>query len=245
MDMKSKRKIKNFKILIFILISLFTINACDKITELEESVASKIIQKKMSEGSETRSQNNDSSLGDIIAYESEFLYESEVKAGNEGYIIMEAITEEEKVEETSAEHPYNIYNFPYIKNINIGQDKFLTQINTIRKNIDKYLESVVTVEGMYGTYISHDNSLTYPIVYRNGPGCCGNDDYDGFLLINVENAYKGDEALRLNDWIKVTGTPFMHEHTNNVGEKEYYLFLVATSIDRLDLKSRGAEMVND
>ena len=241
MDMKSKRKIKNYKILIFVLISLFTITACDKITELEESVASKIIQKKMAE-------KDIDSVSNVYDSEEEIqtsLYESEVKAGNEGYIIMEAITEEEKVEETSAEHPYNIYNFPYIKNINIGQDKFLTQINTIRKNIDKYLESVVTVEGMYGTYISHDNSLTYPIVYRNGPGCCGNDDYDGFLLINVENAYKGDEALRLNDWIKVTGTPFMHEHTNNVGEKEYYLFLVATSIDRLDLKSRGAEMVND
>ena len=239
--MKSKRKIKNYKILIFVLISLFTITACDKITELEESVASKIIQKKMAE-------KDIDSVSNVYDSEEEIqtsLYESEVKAGNEGYIIMEAITEEEKVEETSAEHPYNMYNFPYIKNINIGQDKFLTQINTIRKNIDKYLESVVTVEGMYGTYISHDNSLTYPIVYRNGPGCCGNDDYDGFLLINVENAYKGDEALRLNDWIKVTGTPFMHEHTNNVGEKEYYLFLVATSIDRLDLKSRGAEMVND
>ena len=98
---------------------------------------------------------------------------------------------------------------------------------------------------MYGTYISHDNSLTHPIVYRNGPGCCGNDDYDGFLLINVENAYTGDEPLRLNDWIKVVGTPFMHEHTNNKGENEEYLFLIATSIEKMDLKSRGAEMVND
>ena len=210
-------------------------------------MANNIIQKRS--GKITQG-NLDQTGSQAHPYESEgsqaHPYEGQsVKAANEDYIILQEITEEEKVEETSAEHPYQTYNFPYTKNINIGDNKFLTQINTIRKNIDRFTESVVTLEGMYGTYISHDNSMTHPIVYRNGPGCCGNDDYDGFLLINVENAYKGDTPLRLNDWVKVVGTPFMHEHTNNVGEKEEYLFLIATSIEKMDLKSRGAEMVND
>ena len=225
--------------LIFLVLS-FT--SCSKIEELEKNMANSIIQKRMGNG-ETRAGNEpkESPLSQYRPYDDE----TEVKAANRDYIILQEITDEEKVEETSAEHPYQNYTFPYIKNINIGEYKFLTQINTIRKNIEKYTESVVTLEGMYGTYISHDNSMTHPIVYRNGPGCCGNDDYDGFLLINVENAYQGATPLRLNDWIKVVGTPFMHEHTNNVGEKEEYLFLIATSIEKLDLKSRGAEMVND
>lgn len=233
-----KKNIKKMNIVIIFILSVATIVSCSKINELEKNVANSIKSGKMKQLNLDQSEFpiEQSEEGDI---------EQSVKAGNEDYIIMQEITEEEKVEETSAEHPYQIYNFVYPKNINIGQDKFLTQINTIRKNIEKFTESVVTLEGMYGMYISHDNSMTHPIVYRNGPGCCGNDDYDGFLLINVENAYQGAEPLRLNDWIKVVGTPFMHEHTNNVGEKEEYLFLIVTSIEKLDLKSRGAEMVND
>ena len=242
-----KKNIKKMNIVIIFLMAVFSMYSCSKIEEFEKNVANEIIQKRVGYGGQAGSQAHPYE-NEAHPYESETQpYESEqsVKAGNEDYIIMQEITEEEKVEETSAEHPYQIYNFVYPKNINIGQDKFLTQINTIRKNIEKFTESVVTLEGMYGMYISHDNSMTHPIVYRNGPGCCGNDDYDGFLLINVENAYQGAEPLRLNDWIKVVGTPFMHEHTNNVGENEEYLFLIATSIEKLDLKSRGAEMVND
>ena len=256
-----KKNIKKLNNVLLFLMLILAISSCSKIEELEKNMANNIIQKRMGYGGE-------SAGSQAYPYEEAHLYEEahpyevqsgsqesgeiaqgnleqSVKAANEDYIILQEITEEEKVEETSAEHPYQTYNFPYIKNINIGENKFLTQINTIRKNIEKYAESVVTLEGIYGTYISHDNSMTHPIVYRNGPGCCGNDDYDGFLLINVENAYQGDTPLRLNDWIKVVGTPFMHEHTNNIGEKEEYLFLIATSIEKMDLKSRGAEMVND
>ena len=231
--------------LIFLVLS-FT--SCSKIEELEKNMANNIIQKrsgKMTQGYLEQSGSQAHPYEGQTGSQAHPYEGQSVKAANEDYIILQEITEEEKVEETSAEHPYQTYNFPYTKNINIGDNKFLTQINTIKKNIDRFTESVVTLEGMYGTYISHDNSMTHPIVYRNGPGCCGNDDYDGFLLINVENAYKGDTPLRLNDWIKVVGTPFMHEHTNNVGEKEEYLFLIATSIEKMDLKSRGAEMVND
>ena len=234
-------------IVIIFILSVATIVSCSKIDELENNVANSIKSGKMKQLNLNQSEFpiEQSEEGDESGEIKQLNIEQSVKAGNEDYIIMQEITEEEKVEETSAEHPYQVYNFVYPKNINIGQDKFLTQINTIRKNIEKFTESVVTLEGMYGMYISHDNSMTHPIVYRNGPGCCGNDDYDGFLLINVENAYQGAEPLRLNDWIKVVGTPFIHEHTNNVGENEEYLFLIATSIEKLDLKSRGAEMVND
>ena len=242
-----KKNIKKMNIVIIFILSVATIVSCSKIDELENNVANSIKSGKMKQLNLNQSEFpiEQSEEGDESGEIKQLNIEQSVKAGNEDYIIMQEITEEEKVEETSAEHPYQVYNFVYPKNINIGQDKFLTQINTIRKNIEKFTESVVTLEGMYGMYISHDNSMTHPIVYRNGPGCCGNDDYDGFLLINVENAYQGAEPLRLNDWIKVVGTPFIHEHTNNVGENEEYLFLIATSIEKLDLKSRGAEMVND
>lgn len=229
-----KKVLKNALLIFIIILSFLNIVSCDKIDALEESVANKIKE----ERGLTTSESDESNADNVNL-------SNEIKAKNEDYIILMEKTEEEKVEETSAEHPYPTYNFPSSKVINIGNDKFLTQINTIRKNIDKYEEATITLEGLYGKYISHDNSLTQYMVYRNGPGCCGNDDYDGFLLINIENAYTDPEPLRLNDWIRVTGTPFMYEHKNNLNEEEKYLFLIATSIKKMDLKTRGPEMVND
>ena len=83
---------------------------------------------------------------------------------------------------------------------------------------------------MYAPFYSRDGSKTAPVVYRRGPGCCGNDGWGGFLL-----KYDG-EYPNENDWIRVTGTPELIEEGDYLN-----LYLHVTS---LEVKvERGAEFV--
>lgn len=160
------------------------------------------------------------------------------KAANQFAVDKE--TDTVKVEETKAHHNYKEIELPSNAKIIIENDKFLTKINYIKNHIDEFKNSTITIEGMYGLYKSWDETFVYPMVYRNGPGCCGDDQYGGFYLINI------DESLyEIDDWIRVSGTPFMYEHTDSEGEVQKFLFLVVGSIETLSLKDRKAEMVND
>lgn len=66
--------------------------------------------------------------------------------------------------------------------LEIGEKMFLTQISDMYCNFDHYKDKTIIVEGMYAQFYSWDGSETAPVVYRNGPGCCGNDGWGGFLL---------------------------------------------------------------
>ena len=150
-------------------------------------------------------------------------------------------TEVETVEPTEAHRPYpSDFTMPTDKEVNIGEKQFLTKVNYIYNNIEKFANSHVTVEGMYGLYTSWDETFSFPMVYRNGPGNYGDDQYGGFYLVNVPM-----ESLSIDDWVKVRGMPFMYEHTDSENEVHNYLFLLAESIEVLDKKDRKAEMVND
>lgn len=107
---------------------------------------------------------------------------------------------------------------------------YITQINDIYYNFDKYKDKTIIVEGMYTVFSSWDNTQQVPVVYRLGPGCCGNDGWGGFFL-NYSKPFPND-----NDWIRVTGTPELVENGNNV-----MLYLNVTSLEVLD--TRGAEFV--
>lgn len=114
--------------------------------------------------------------------------------------------------------------------LEIGEKMFLTQINDMYYNFDNYKDKTVIVEGMYALFYSWDGSATAPVVYRRGPGCCGNDGWGGFLL-----KYDG-EYPNENDWIRVTGTP-------ELVEEGYYLNLYL-NVTSLEVKTeRGAEFV--
>lgn len=115
-------------------------------------------------------------------------------------------------------------------NLEIGEKMFLTQINDMYYNFDDYKDKTIIVEGMYARFYTWDGSGTTPVVYRNGPGCCGNDGWGGFLL-----KYDG-EYPNENDWIRVTGTPELVEDGSYLN-----LYLNVTS---LEIKTeRGAEFV--
>ena len=150
-------------------------------------------------------------------------------------------TEVETIEPTKAhrEYPADFKLTPDTEVV-IGERQFLTKINYIYNNIDKFTNSSIIVEGMYGMYKSWDETFVFPIVYRNGPAEYGDDQYGGFYLVNINQ-----DMYHLNDWIKVKGKPFIYEHTDSEGELQKFLFLVVENIDVLTLKERKAEMVNN
>lgn len=150
-------------------------------------------------------------------------------------------TEVETIEPTKAHRnwPSNFKLNPSTE-IVIGEKQFLTKIHHIHNNIDLYKNSTIIVEGMYGKYKSWDGTFESPIVYRNGPSEHGDDQFGGFFLVNID-----ESAYNINDWIRVTGKPFMHENTDSEGEIQHFLFLNVEKIDILSLKDRKAEMVND
>lgn len=150
-------------------------------------------------------------------------------------------TEVETIEPTEAHRPYpEDYSIKPSKEITIGEKEFLTRINYIYKHIDLFENSDIIIEGMYGLYTSWDETFTSPMVYRNGPGEYGDDQYSGFYLANIENM-----DLYIDDWLKVKGKPYIYEHTDSEGEVQKFLFLNVETCEVLTTKERKAEMVNN
>ena len=115
--------------------------------------------------------------------------------------------------------------------IEINEKIFITQINDIYFNFDDYKDKTIIVEGMYSIFESTVSDVTMPVVYRNGPGCCNNDGWAGFLL-----KYKGKKPKE-NDWIRVTGKPELE--STKEGFVNLYL-----NVDSLEvLNERGKEDV--
>ena len=127
----------------------------------------------------------------------------------------------------------------------ISEKLFLTKIANLYNDIDKYKDRDVSIDGLYGKFVSYDGSFDFPIVYRNGPGCCKDDKYGGIYLVNVENAVPEGVELVEDDFISVLGSPFIYEYTDSKGNISKYLFLISKSITVVPNSRRGAEMVND
>lgn len=154
---------------------------------------------------------------------------------------MDKETETSAIEETKAHHIYpEDFTLPVSKELSIGEKQFLTRINYIKNHIDDFKDTTIIVEGMYGWYTSWDKTFEFPMVYRNGPGCCGDDQYGGFFLVNIDQT-----AYQIDDWIEVKGKPFIYEHTDSEGELQKYLFLLVEEVKVKSVKERRAEMVND
>ncbi len=115
--------------------------------------------------------------------------------------------------------------------IEINEKIFLQKINDIYFNFDDYANSTIIIEGMFSNFTNMDGTETRPVVYREGPGCCGNDGWGGFFLL-----YDG-EYPNENDWIRVVGKPILTEAEGGYLE----LFLKVESLEVK--KERGAEFV--
>ncbi|RRC94150.1 hypothetical protein EII25_01325 [Erysipelotrichaceae bacterium OH741_COT-311] len=102
----------------------------------------------------------------------------------------------------------------------VTEKLFLSQINDIYYNFSDYENKTIVVEGMYTLFSNEDKSKVVPVVFREGPGCCGNDGWGGFLL-NIE-----PQDLPDKEWIKVTGKPYLEKEDGYTN-----LFLEVESIE--------------
>ncbi|WFA08936.1 hypothetical protein [Tissierella sp. Yu-01] len=115
--------------------------------------------------------------------------------------------------------------------IEINEKVFLAQIDDIYYNYEDYKDKTIKLEGMYGVFYSWDGESSASVVYRNGPGCCGNDGWGGFLL-NYDGEYPSE-----NDWIEVIGKP---ELVANDEFMDLYLNVISIKV----MEVRGAEFVS-
>jgi len=115
--------------------------------------------------------------------------------------------------------------------VEITETMFMTQINDIYINIEDYKDKTVKIEGMYSVFYSQDMTQSASVVYRNGPGCCGNDGWGGFQL-----EYDG-EWPKENDWIEVIGNPKL---VSNGQYKDLYLEVISVEVK----DERGLETVS-
>ena len=85
------------------------------------------------------------------------------------------------------------------KIIEIRDKMFITQTDDIYINIKDYVGRTVRYEGIYTTFPPMPGEERQHMVFRNAPGCCGNDGVAGFMV-----AWDRDYPSP-NDWVKVEG----------------------------------------
>lgn len=84
--------------------------------------------------------------------------------------------------------------------IKITEKMYITYINDIYTNFDNYKGKKIQIEGMFSAGYDENTKEAFYVVYRVGPGCCGNDgDMAGFEFVTA------DPLPEENDWIEVTG----------------------------------------
>lgn len=173
---------------------------------------------------------------------------------NKGEAVKQAVAKN-ATKETKAYHEYDSINVNDGDTLVIGEKLFLTQINDIYNNFSRYDGKTIVVEGMLGNYTEWDNSMSNAVVYRSGPGCCGNDGWGGFYLTDMTyktsddgngilyNYDKTGEDIEIDDWIRVTGKPALYEGKDTEGVSHTYLFLDVEKLENYKDKNRGAEYV--
>ncbi len=115
--------------------------------------------------------------------------------------------------------------------INITEKLYVSWINEIYTNADKYLGRTIKIEGMFAKEVLPRK--TYCYVYRVGPGCCGNDGaMCGFEFTS------SDEYPQDNEWIEVVGILEAYEENNNS-------FLTLSNSKIIVKQERGLETVGN
>ena len=115
----------------------------------------------------------------------------------------------------------------------IEEATFLTQVTELLVNTQAYLGKTVALEGMMDEYFYPATGITYRTVYRNSPGCCGNDGYTGLEVIWDDPAATYPKK---DEWVRAVGVLEQYEENDSP-----YLRLRLTSINVLD--TRGLDFV--
>ncbi len=119
--------------------------------------------------------------------------------------------------------------------VEIKEKMFIAQLNDIYLNQDDYLGKTIRYEGMFTQYHWDDTDMTYYMVYRQSPGCCGADGQAGFEVVWPEGADSTYPSE--NDWCQVVGTLEAYDEAG-----QSYLHIVLDSLTVL--QERGAEFVS-
>jgi hypothetical protein len=84
----------------------------------------------------------------------------------------------------------------------IRERMFIQQCYDIMFNPDEYLGKTVRLEGIYRTFRFPVGGVeeTTHYVYRNSPGCCGNDGMTGFMVFPEDCSIPEQYA-----WVEATG----------------------------------------
>ncbi|MDR2656322.1 MAG: hypothetical protein LBB86_00675 [Oscillospiraceae bacterium] len=116
--------------------------------------------------------------------------------------------------------------------IEIKEKMFIAQTNDIYANAQDYLGKTIRYEGLFDQSegIVAGTHVTYSMVIRYGPGCCGNDGNVGFE-VDWNKPYPN-----INDWVEATGV--LEEYDE---EGATYLRLRLTSLNVLP--TRGTDTV--
>ena len=125
---------------------------------------------------------------------------------------------------------------------------YVTMINDIYNNPDNYLGKTIQIDGMFTSEdFTANGGKIYYYVYRQGPGCCGNDgSMCGFEFTSKDNTYpdytpqSGDDNSA-HPWIKVIGTLDRYYEDQN-GEKAGPFYTLRDATYEV-MTTRGAEVV--
>ncbi|MDR3348266.1 MAG: hypothetical protein LBO03_01445 [Acidaminococcales bacterium] len=85
--------------------------------------------------------------------------------------------------------------------IEIKDHMFIGQINDIYVNLKDYAGKKIKLQGIFGQAADKDTGRPLYSVYRQTPGCCGNDGIAGLEVVwDKEGKYPAKDA-----WVEATG----------------------------------------
>ncbi|MCL2544655.1 MAG: hypothetical protein FWE77_01920 [Clostridia bacterium] len=118
--------------------------------------------------------------------------------------------------------------------IHIRERMFMTQINDIYLNPEKYVGKGVQFEGIYIEEVLGNGDVYRAVVRMSPGGCCGDDGRTGFEVVwdDPDQPYP-----KFNDWVEVSG---VLEQFEEDGVTYLRVRLVSLRV----LAVRGAEYVN-
>jgi len=229
-------KLKIFLVLFLILFTLscsqkqkgYSVTFSDNKSKMDKFYEEKTSQEKNAKGKEKQEESQSSEQGGNASSNPAVIYNDDeffdfIEKIESGEIVPEPPRNQEIVEPEPLEIPEGDI-------LEIKEDLFITQINDIYFNYERYKEKTIIVEGMFTYFVSYFDDSKFPAVYRLGPGCCGNDGWGGFLL-----DFTG-KAPEENDWVRIVGKPYLKEVD---GYEDLYLKVVSMEVKQ----ERGKEFV--
>ncbi len=118
--------------------------------------------------------------------------------------------------------------------LEIKEKMFVAQVNDVYLNPKEYAGKTIKLEGMFASFPYEPTGSTVRIVFRYGPGCCGNDGTVGFEVTWSEDV--GIASPEENAWVEAIGVLEEYEELGAT-----YLRLNLTSLHVKE--QRGAEVV--